>query len=154
MPGFSAEKAGLKEGDVIRAVNTTPVTNREQVVESLLDLHEGQTVQLSILRGEEQFDTQLQLMSLKSSPLGDGIRAQERLDRLGAEVSSRAEGFDQAIEHDTVLRPWLCGGPLVNLQGKAIGINIARASRVTTFALPAPLVQKILARLKAEEKLP
>ena len=36
-----------------------------------------------------------------------------------------------------MLQPWLCGGPLVNLDGEAIGLNIARAGRVTTYALPA-----------------
>ena len=64
------------------------------------------------------------------------------------EVSLRAEGFEQVIEHDTVLHPWLCGGPLVNLDGKAIGLNIARAGRVTTYALPAQLVQRIGEDLK------
>ena len=48
-----------------------------------------------------------------------------------------------------MLKPWLCGGPLVNLDGKAIGLNIARASRVTTYALPARLVRRIFEQLKA-----
>jgi serine protease Do len=51
-----------------------------------------------------------------------------------------------------VLRPWLCGGPLVNLDGKAIGLNIARAGRVTTYALPARLVKRILDNLKPKPK--
>jgi hypothetical protein len=38
----------------------------------------------------------------------------------------------------------------VNLDGKAMGLNIARASRVTTYALPATLVQRILESLKAK----
>jgi len=59
-------------------------------------------------------------------------------------VSRRSQGFELAIEHDTVLQPWLCGGPLVNLRGEAIGLNIARASRVTTYALSARLVQGML----------
>jgi len=37
---------------------------------------------------------------------------------------------------------------LVNLDGKAIGMNIARASRVTTYALPAGLVKRIYEQLK------
>jgi S1-C subfamily serine protease len=36
----------------------------------------------------------------------------------------------------------------VNLDGKAIGLNIARAGRVTTYALPAKLVKRILDNLK------
>ena len=47
-----------------------------------------------------------------------------------------------------MLQPSLCGGPLVNLDSKAIGLNIARAGRVTTYALPAKLVKKILTNLK------
>ena len=71
-------------------------------------------------------------------------------DRIVGEVSTRAEGFEQVIEHDTVLHPWLCGGPLVDLDGKAIGLNIARASRVSTFALPPKLVKRILKDLEAK----
>ena len=63
--------------------------------------------------------------------------------------SQRAEGFEQAIEHDTVLQPWLCGGPLVNLDGEAIGLNIARAGRVTTYALSSKLVKRLIENLKS-----
>ena len=30
-----------------------------------------------------------------------------------------------------------CGGPLVNLDGQCVGINIARAERVSSYALPS-----------------
>src|SRR5204863_2866414 len=70
--------------------------------------------------------------------------------RLRGQVSQRSQGFEQAIEHDTVLQPWLCGGPLVNLEGKAIGLNIARAGRVTTYALPAKLMKRIIKNLQAK----
>ena len=44
----------------------------------------------------------------------------------------------------------MCGGPLVNLDGKAVGLNIARASRVSTYALPARLASRCLERLKSQ----
>jgi hypothetical protein len=37
----------------------------------------------------------------------------------------------------------------VNLEGKAIGLNIARATRVSTLALPPKLVQRVYEELKA-----
>jgi S1-C subfamily serine protease len=43
---------------------------------------------------------------------------------------------------------------LVDLDGKAIGINIARASRVSTYALPSRLVKRVLADLKSSSKSP
>ena len=39
------------------------------------------------------------------------------------------------------------GGPLVDLDGHIIGINIARAGRISSYALPASDIQQILDRL-------
>jgi serine protease Do len=110
-------------------------------------------VKLGVQRAQETFDAQVRMMAPTSGLLSPGFYYQQRLDRLAGEVSQRAEGFEQAIEHDTVLQPWLCGGPLVNLDGKAVGINIARASRVTTYALPPRLARQILEELRARAKI-
>jgi serine protease Do len=148
LPGLGAEKAGLKPGDLIVGMNHVTVTNREQVVETLREFREGQTVKLRVRREEKEFDADVRMMVPRTGQLGAEVNPQQRRSRLTGEVSQRAEGFEQAIEHDSVLRPWLCGGPLVNLDGKAIGLNIARAGRVTTYALPARLVKRILDNLK------
>ena len=148
LPGLGAEKAGLKPGDVIVAVNDTAMTNREQVVATLREFRAGQTVKLRAQRAEEQLDAEIMMMLIKPDPAPGSADPEQGLRRLGGEVSQRSEGFEQVIEHDTVLQPWLCGGPLVNLDGKAIGLNIARAGRVTTFALSATLVNRIFDNLR------
>ena len=148
LPGLGAEKAGLKPADLIVGINHVTVTNREQVVATLRELREGQTVKLRVRREDKEFDAEVRLMVPRSGQLGAEVNPQQRQSRLTGEISQRAEGFEQAIEHDSVLHPWLCGGPLVNLDGKAIGLNIARAGRVTTYALPARLVKRILDNLK------
>ena len=154
LPGLGAEKAGLKPGDIIVAVNAAAVTNREQVVETLREFREGQTVKLRVQRARDAVHRGRADDGAPHRPVGARDEStQPRSSRLTGEVSQRAEGFEQAIEHDTVLQPWLCGGPLVNLDGKAIGINIARASRVTTYALPSKLVKRILDDLKSRSKL-
>ena len=145
LPGYGAEKAGLKPGDIILTVNNTAVSNRQQVVEILGDFRDGQTVRLGLQREDEHFDAQLEMIA--------ALEEEGQSLRMAGRVSHRAQGFERAIEHDTVLFPWLCGGPLVDLDGKAMGLNIARASRVTTYALPASLVQKILENLKANARL-
>jgi serine protease Do len=152
LSGLGAEKAGLKTGDVILAVNAMAVTNREQVVEILRELREGRNVKLRIQRLETQFTVEVRMMVPKAGQLEFDPFSQRPPGRLGGEVSKRSEGFEQAIEHDTVLQPWLCGGPLVDLDGKAIGINIARASRVSTYALPSRFVKQILDNLKTKAK--
>jgi serine protease Do len=154
LEGLGAEKAGLKRGDIILAVNAQMVTNREQVVEVLREFREGQIVKLRVQRKETQFTVEVRMMPNKAGQSEDAANSSRRFSRVRGDVSRRAEGFEQAIEHDTVLQTWLCGGPLVNLDGKAIGINIARASRVSTYALPSRLVKRVLADLKSSSKSP
>ncbi len=148
LPGFGAEQAGLKSGDVITAVNALAVTNREQVVEALREFREGDNVKLRVQRRETQFTVEVRLMAPHPGQLETDPGLQRRFSRLEGAVSQRSQGFEQAIEHDTVLQPWLCGGPLVDLDGKAIGINIARASRVSTYALPARVVKEAVSEMK------
>jgi serine protease Do len=151
-PGMGAEKAGLQAGDVITAVNETAVTNRIQVIDMVREFREGQTIHLTVERdGDDQFDVDIKLMVPRNGEFGFASY-QQAYRRLAGRISQRSEGFPQAIEHDTVLQPWLCGGPLVNLDGEAIGLNIARAGRVSTYALPAKLVREVIEKLKSTEK--
>jgi serine protease Do len=117
-------------------------------VDSLREYRDGQTVTLGLRRDETNLDTQVRMTTLKSGQLASDLSSRSRSSRVMGEVSQRAEGFEKAIEHDSVLQPWLCGGPLVNVDGKAVGINIARAGRVTTYALPGSLVKRIYEHLK------
>lgn len=146
--GLGAEKAGLKPGDIILALNSTAVTNRQQIVETLREFRAGQTIKLGMQRADEQFDAEIEMMIPTPDQPWPGFEPQQRFNRVGGPVSKRAEGFEQVIEHDTVLQPWLCGGPLVNLDGKAIGLNIARAGRVTTYALSGKVARRIFEDLK------
>src|SRR5205814_1338135 len=113
MPGLGAESAGLKPGDIILAVDGANVTNREQLVESIRELREGRLVKLRVERETKPFDVEVRLQVPKPGELGSDS-PEARSTQLNGEVSRRAAGFEQAIEHDSVLAPWLCGGPLVN----------------------------------------
>jgi serine protease Do len=143
MAGLGAEKAGLKAEDVVVGLNHVTVTNRAQVYEMLREYREGQTVKLRVRRAGKEIDAEVRMMVPRSGQEEGASDSSPRGNRLNGAVSRRAEGFELVLEHDSVLQPWLCGGPLVNLDGKAIGLNIARAGRVTTYALPAKLVKRL-----------
>ncbi|MFM8932914.1 MAG: hypothetical protein ACKOS8_13695, partial [Gemmataceae bacterium] len=68
---------------------------------------------------------------------------------MGGKLSQRRTAFPKILQHDTTLAPEVCGGPLVDLDGKAVGVNIARAGRVESYALPSELVKKLIPDLIA-----
>jgi hypothetical protein len=53
-----------------------------------------------------------------------------------------------------VLRPADCGGPLLDLDGKMVGINIARAGRVNSYAIPTAAIKPLLEELKSGNLAP
>ena len=69
-------------------------------------------------------------------------------------LSNRRSGFATFLQHDTVIKPRDCGGPLVDLEGKTVGINIARAGRVESYAIPSELVKAVLPELKSGKLAP
>jgi len=150
MAGLGAEAAGLKPGDVVLKVNDSPVKEGQELVKTLRQFREGQSVKLRVQRGEEEFDATIKMMAPKPEGGGRGFDRAARMNQMGSVTSQRAEGFDLAIQHDTVLQNWQCGGPLMNLDGKAVGLNIARAGRVASYALPGSVVRPAIARLQAQ----
>jgi S1-C subfamily serine protease len=68
-------------------------------------------------------------------------------------LSVKRWGFERVLQHDTQLDPTDCGGPIVALDGGAIGINIARAARVASYAVPAADAIKFLDEYKAGKHL-
>lgn len=152
-PESGAAKAGLKPGDVVLAVNDLPVKDREELTTRLETFRGGQEVRLRVRREEREFDAGVRL-SARAFEFWPDFNRQSAMNRLGGKVSQRAEDFELAWQHDSVLQPWQCGGPLVNLEGKAIGINIARAGRTASYALPAALVTRLADELKARLATP
>jgi len=148
MPGLGAEKAGLKAGDIIVAVNDEAIKEGETLPVRLRPFREGQTVKLRVKRDDDEFDASIEMMAPERG--GDWFDRSDRMNQMGSLVSRRAEGFELAIQHDTVLEAWQCGGPLLNLDGKAIGLNIARAGRVASYALSADVAKRSIERLKTQ----
>ncbi|MCA9059649.1 MAG: hypothetical protein KDA85_14175, partial [Planctomycetaceae bacterium] len=68
----------------------------------------------------------------------------------GQYANLHAGGYPSALQIDADIFPRQCGGPLINLDGRAIGLNIARADRVVAYALPADHVLTIYEKLKQQ----
>lgn len=69
----------------------------------------------------------------------------------GGPFSEERYNFPAVITHDIRIRPEECGGPLVSSSGAVVGINIARALRVATYAVPGEAIAGVLSALRPEE---
>ena len=146
LPRSGAAKAGLKSNDVITQLDDKKIVTRNSLVQAIRGHRPGDTVRLKLLRGGKTLTVDVELLDL--TELANGETFQED---IGGRLSKRRTGFPLALQHDTVLQPNQCGGPLVDLDGKVVGINIARASRVASYALPAAVVKPVVEKLKSGE---
>src|SRR5262249_6494503 len=109
----------------------------------------GQVVNLRIKRGDDEIELKATL-ERRPSNLGRG----EMMDRMGSKLSERRGGVPTVFQHDMVGKAEGCGGPVVALEGKAIGVNIARAGRTESFAIPYEVVQGLMSDLKSGKLAP
>jgi serine protease Do len=149
VPDSPAAKAGLRVNDLILGVGDKVIKDPDTLVGTIQRYKAGKTVTLKVQRDDEDMKIKA---TLDKRPSGDRSDFQ---NSLGNELSDRRGGFPAILQHDTQLRPVDCGGPLVDLDGKAVGINIARAGRTETYAVPADAITPtLLAELKSGKLLP
>jgi serine protease Do len=145
MPNSAADKAGLKADDVVTHIADMPIIDSESMVNTIQHHKPGDVVAIKLRRKGELVEMKV---SLDKRPADPGFERRDYQNRMGSELSDRRGGFAEILQHDLVLRPIDCGGPVVDLDGKAIGINIARAGRVESYAIPADAVRAVIEDLK------
>ncbi len=143
----AAAQAGLRINDVVTHLDGEPMSDRDALIDAIRLRRPGGRVKLSVLRGDETLEIDAELGEWTQLVHGDRANFQ---DNLGGQLSNRRSGFPSALQHDTVLRPNQCGGPLVGLDGSVVGLNIARASRIGSYAIPASEIPAILEGLLAQ----
>jgi serine protease Do len=141
VPGSAAAKAGLKVNDIILTLAGKAVTSEAALVSALRKFKPGDIVRIRAKRGDQEMKFRVKLSKRP------GMEQAEFQNRLGSELSGRRKGFPIILQHDSVLKPTDCGGPLVDLEGRAIGINISRAGRTESYAIPAEALPPLLHEL-------
>ncbi len=149
-PRTAAAKAGLKVNDVILSVSNKQVADAEALIRTIGRYKPGDTVVLKVRRGEEELELKA---TLGKRPANAGSRGDFQ-NSLGSKLSKIRSGFPTILQHDGVVRPEDCGGPLVDLDGHVVGLNICRAGRTESYAIPSEVIRAVLPELMSGKLAP
>ena len=125
-PRSAGESLGLLVGDLINTINGVRIAERQVLAQETRKIRAGDVMTMTIYRKGYPRELTYKVPNAKKT----------LYDRWGGgPYSDRRFGFGPVIVHDSVLDPQDCGGPLVNVEGQVIGLNIARSMRVASFAI-------------------
>ncbi len=141
-PGTAAFAAGLLKGDVITSIDGLAIDEVDELVNEIRKRHAGDEIDIAFLRNGTARTTKAKLA--KHNLSGERAARFKMMSRLGAVPSERDSNFPVVFQHDAPIFPEQCGGPICDLQGNVLGINIARESRAASYAIPANHLQTIL----------
>ena len=139
--GGPAEQSGLQVGDLILMIDNLPVKTQEELSKIVKSHLPEEKLRVEIRRGKLELSLEV---TLGSSQQTAGGNRQQATDGASTKLSKRRWSFLEAIQHDCHIHPKDCGGLLVDLDGKLIGINIARAGRIKSYAIPIKQVKRIV----------
>jgi len=144
-----AHDAGLQKGDIILSIEGKKTKTINDIAEAIKDRKEGSTVKLTYRRKGEEKTVDVRLAAraeLFTEKMGPGGQM-NRNDQMSGEFSPRRSGFPRVMQHDILGSRHVEGGPLLDLEGRCIGMNIARASRAENYAIPVEDLKEIAARM-------
>lgn len=150
IPGGCARRFGIRDGDIVMSINGVAVPTREFMKTKIGEYKPGDKVVVRLMRNDKIRSLDMVLTARFSNE--DAILDMYSDPELVGQFSSYvAGGFPMVLQLDADLYPKQVGGPLLNLEGKAIGLNIARADRVVTYAIPADSVRQLYEKLKSPQ---
>lgn len=137
-----AAAAGLKDGDVLTELNGEKMSDIGEFIEAVKGKTPGHAIQLGYERNGEGMTAEVKL----SSRADIISMRQDGTDRYptGGKLSDQRSGYPNAFQTDLPIRPQDCGSPIVDLEGRVLGINVARAGRIKSYAIPAETIKELL----------
>ena len=135
----SAAAAGIVPGDLVVRLNGRPVRDPDDVDHCAEQSSPGDLLPMVIERAGRQVDVSVEL---EEEPYIRCPAASAWYRNL------RADDFPAVFEHDIPLLLDECGGPVIDLDGKAVGMTIARVGEHGCMAIPADVIPGLVSRLK------
>ncbi len=137
-PGFPASAAGIHVGDVLRRIDETELRTRRDLMRVMRQLDGPLELEIEVVR--DGLSREFRVV-----PAIGGARRESgpthAADRVRGGFSKRKSAFPSVFAHDCLVRPEQCGGPIFDLDGRCVGLTVARRSRTQCLAVPAEVLK-------------
>ena len=140
--GSAADQAGILAGDVITMIDGEELRGFYELSTRLRRMKSGDQPEIQLRRAQE---------SLKVTPILKGRQIDlnesprlRRMDRMSGSQSRVRGEFGSVIQSDMELESSDVGLPVVDLEGRVMGMVIARAGRISTLILPGEDLAELL----------
>lgn len=144
-----AQRVGIRPGDIVKQVNGKDIRGFNSLRIALNHVSPGDKVQLKFKRGGKMQETDIVAGNRPRMP----VYPQERLkqmNQMGNRMNSRRGDFPVVYQSDMTLLPERAGTPVIDLNGKWVGMALSRAGRTETYILPAWVVKAFTEQVLAE----
>jgi serine protease Do len=148
-PDTPAFESGLSPGDLIKKINNQPINNRADLTAFLDRCEVGEKVTAEIARAGSKSSHEIKLISPLIIPPVTGLNLAKNLSMV---PSIRRAPFPDVIVHSIPINAWDCGSPVFDINGNALGLNIAAISPARTIALKPKEIRAAIDRLLAKTR--
>ncbi|MBX3356701.1 MAG: trypsin-like peptidase domain-containing protein [Phycisphaeraceae bacterium] len=147
VPGTPAARAGLQRDDVLIRFNGSPITSERELPQRIAALKVGDTITLEFERnGEERW---VQMVLDRRHP---SARVRDRANTRG-NISRAIPHRTRVLKQDGSVEPEECGSAVVDLEGRLVGMNLARVDRTMTLVLPMDELERRVQQMLTQRPL-
>jgi len=129
-----AKSVGIRPGDRLVSIAGQPVASDDDIAKSIADKRSGDVASVGLIREGKAMTLELPLLPQVS------INAQN--------ATWRSDDYPIALEYSPPVRTTECGGPLVDVSGRVVGVTVGRMNTHAGWAIPIESVRKIVADAK------
>lgn len=130
-----AHLAGLLPGDIVEQVNGKKIEGFFSLRTSLNGVKPGDKIEVLVKRGDREARGHITAGNRPRTP----SYPQSRLEMMNSTtpMNRRRGNFPLVYQSDMTLAPRNAGSPVIDLDGKLVGMALSRAGRTETYILPA-----------------